>query len=78
MMRIVNTDNDYFNFPWPKYFAMDEKNVEYGVEEQSLNGKKFYKPIKYCMFSNSPCGSYGLKNNLDLILKHNYYVLYLK
>ena len=78
MIRIIKTNNDYYNYPWPKFYAMDEKNIEHGVEELSLKGKKFYKPIKYCMFSSSPCGNYGVKNNLDLLFKKNYYVLYLK
>ena len=78
LIRINKTDNDYFNYPWPKFYAMDEKNIEHGVVELSLKGKKFYKPIKYCMFSSSPCGSYGIRDNLDMILKKNYYVLYIK
>ena len=78
MIRIIKTNNDYYNYPWPKFYAMDEKNIEHGVEELTLKGKKFYKPIKYCMFSSSPCGSYGIQDNLDLIFKKNYYVLYLK
>tara|TARA_Y100001954_G_C15390924_1_gene397982 strand:- start:75 stop:512 length:438 start_codon:yes stop_codon:yes gene_type:complete len=78
LIRINKTDNDYFNYPWPKFYAMDEKNIEHGVVELSLKGKKFYKPIKYCMFSSSPCGSYGIRDNLDMLLKKNYYVLYIK
>ena len=78
IIRIIKTDNSYYNYPWPKFYAMDKKNIEHGVKELSLKGKKFYKPIKYCMFSSSPCGSYGLKDNLDLLFKNSYYVLYLK
>lgn len=77
-LRVINTDNDYNNYPWPKFYAMDEKNLSFGVKEVLIKEKKFYKPNKYCMFSNSPCGQYGVKKNLDLIKKKNYYILYIK
>ena len=76
ILRIVKTDNNYNNYPWPKFYAMDEKNIEHGVNEIILNGKKFYKPKKYCMFSDSPCGNYGISKNLDLISKKGYYIIY--
>ena len=77
-IRMSKNNNDYNNYPWPKYYAMDEKNFEHGVEEISVKNKKFYKPKRYCMFSTSPCGNYGVKDNLDFYIKKNYYVLYLK
>lgn len=78
ILRIINTDNNYNNYPWPKYYAMDDKNISHGVIKKKLNGKIFYEPIQYCMYSNSPCGNYGLKDSLDLIKKKSYFIIYLK
>ena len=78
-LRIVDNNNNYNNYPWPKYYAMDEKNEEHGVEEINLNIKKIYKPKGYCMFSNSPCAHYGLENNVNLkITRGNYLIFYIK
>ena len=80
VLRIVKTNNDYNNHPWPKYFSMGENNLEKSFEVLNLNGKKFYKPIKgdYCMYSKSPCGHYGIKDNLRLYNKKSYYILFLE
>ena len=76
ILRIVKTDNDYNNYPWPKFYAMDEKNIPHGLIEINFKGKKFYKPNQYCMISKSPCGNYGLNNDLDIISKKGYYIIY--
>ena len=78
ILRIINTDNNYNNYPWPKFYAMDEKNISHGINEIFINGKKFYKPKQYCMYSSSVCGHYGADEKLDVIYKKNYYVMYLK
>ena len=77
-IRIIKNDNNYNNYPWPKYYSMDDKNISHGVIKEKLNGKIFYKPVKYCMYSNSPCGNYGLKSNLDTFIIKSYLVMYLK
>ncbi len=80
VLRIIQTDNNYNNYPWPKFYAMNEKNFPNGVEEIVLKDKKLYKPKpnSYCMVSSSPCGNYGVKNNLDINFYKNYLILYLK
>ena len=80
ILRIIKTDNEYNNYPWPKFYAMNEKNYPNGVTEIVLNNKKLYKPNPngYCMISNSPCGNYGVKNNLDITMYKNYLIMYLK
>ena len=77
-IRIIKAENNYNNYPWPKYYAMDDKNISHGTIKKELNGKIFYKPIQYCMYSNSPCGNYGLKSNIDTFIINNYLVMYLK
>ena len=82
VVRIIKTDNNYSNHPWPKYFAMNQSNIKQENKEIIINGKKFYEPKKneYCMYSNSPCGhdGNGIRKNLDLILKKKYIILYSK
>ena len=77
-IRIIKSENNYNNYPWPRYYAMDDKNISHGAIKKELNGKIFYKPIQYCMYSNSPCGNYGLKSNIDTFIINNYLVMYLK
>ena len=78
ILRIQKVDNNYNNYPWPKYLAMSDENLDNGVEEFILNGKKLYKPKKdgYCMFSESPCGNYGINEGLRHVIKNNYNILY--
>lgn len=78
IIRITKTDNNYNNYPWPKYFSMNQGNIKESNQEVILEGKKFFKPPKnnYCMFSESPCSTYGLNKNLKLIKFKNYYILY--
>ena len=78
ILRIHKVENDYNNYPWPKYYSMDDKNISHGVIKEKLNGKIFYKPIQYCMYSNSPCSNYGLKSNLDTLIIKSYLVIYLR
>ncbi len=78
ILRISKSQNDYNNYPWPKYFAMNEDNINNGVEKLKLNEKILYKPNKngYCMFSLSPCGNYGIGEGLNIIKKKSYYIFY--
>jgi len=78
IVRISKSQNDYNNYPWPKYFAMNEDNINNGVEKLKLNEKILYKPNKngYCMFSLSPCGNYGIGEGLNIIRTKSYYIFY--
>ncbi len=79
ILRIFSSDNNYYNYPWPKFYSMDKKNNKSSNIEIKLNGVKFYKPKegKYCMYSKSICGNYGLSKDLKILKKNSYLVLYL-
>ena len=61
--RIIFEDKKYYNYPWPKYHSMDEKNNLIEHKFKFINGKKIYYPVdEYCMFKFAPCGK--IKGNL--------------
>ena len=55
--RIIFENTKYFNYPWPKFYSMDSKNMPYKPNSKIINGKKiYYTNNNYCMYSSSPCG----------------------
>jgi hypothetical protein len=57
---------------------MDKNNINQENKEVILDNGVLFAPQKnnYCMFSKSPCGQYGIDDNLKLFFKKNYKVLY--
>ena len=41
ILRIYKNDNDYYNYPWPKYYGMNNKNSESKIKKIILNQKTF-------------------------------------
>ncbi len=80
VIRIANNDNSYFNYPWPKFYSMSKNNYKSSNRNLSLNGVNFSEPKKggYCMYSKSICAHYGLNDNLDVMRKNNYLIIYSK
>jgi len=78
IFRIIKIDNNYNNYPWPKFYAMDTNNINQENKEVILDNGVLFKPQNgnYCMFSKSPCGHYGIDDNLKFLFKKNYKVLY--
>ena len=79
-VRIIQTDNNYFNYPWPKFYSMDNVQNKYpDLEELYISEKKFYKPVKnnYCMYFKSPCINYGNYLNAKLVKKSGYFFIFL-
>ncbi|MDC3101694.1 hypothetical protein OA407_03295 [Candidatus Pelagibacter sp.] len=79
-VRIIQTDNNYFNYPWPKFYSMDNVQNKYpDLEELYISEKKFYKPAtnNYCMYFKSPCINYGNYLNAKLVKKSGYYFIFL-
>mgnify|MGYP001335870208 CR=1 FL=1 len=77
--RIINIELNYTNYPWPKFYSMNNKNDYPILNEFYISEKKFYKPAKnnYCMYFKSPCINYGNYLNAKLIKKSGYYFIFL-
>ncbi len=69
--RIVLANNDYFNYPWPKYYSHDNKNEYKKPKKIVLNGKEIYKANGLCMYGFSPCSNQ--KINFFIFDKFSYY-----
>ena len=79
-LRIIENDNNYNNYPWPKYYSVHEKNGFPELQELKISNKVFYRPINnhYCMYYKSPCINYGNYLNAKLIKNYGYFFIYLE
>ena len=77
--RINNNNDDYNNYPWPKYFSMKSDNKYPILNEFNISNIKFYSPVKenYCMYYKAPCINYGNYLNAKIKIVNNYYVVYI-
>ena len=80
MIRINISDNEYYNYPWPKFYSMDKKNKLPTLDKTVLNKKIIYHPKKgdYCMYNNILCNQYGIDDDLKLINSKNKYLIFFK
>ena len=80
LIRIYKTDDNYFNYPWPKYYSMDIKNRPTNLNKTILNEKiiLYQKKGKYCMYIENLCSNYGVENNLKLLKTNKNYLLFFK
>lgn len=70
--RIISHDNNYNNYPWPKYYSYEKNNDKNDIKYKIINQKKiFYSENDYCMYGNSPCGISF--ENLNIKLYKNYF-----
>ena len=63
VIRINKTNNNYYNHPWPKYYAMNNDNsnklTEFKINE--IGKKRILTPINgYCMYIEKICSHYSL------------------
>ena len=67
LIRITNTQNNYTNYPWPKYFSMTQENNKEIYLNKKLNYKEILVPKSgYCMYVKNICSHYDTINNLRL------------
>lgn len=80
IVRIYSSNNNYYNYPWPKYYSMDNQNIKNNLKKINLDGIYIYNPEKdkYCMYSLSICFQYQLKKNIHFKEKNRYKIFFLK
>ena len=75
-LRIIKTDNNYNNYPWPKFYSMNSSNEKPIYKKIIINGEIFYMPLdnngNYCMYSNAPCIQYGNYLNAEVKIVNGY------
>jgi len=78
IIRIVNNDNNYNNYPWPKYYSMGQSNQKNDYFEKQLGYKKILKPKKgyYCMYIKKICNHYEIDENLKIKKLKGYDIIY--
>ena len=76
IIRIYKTDNNYNNFPWPKFYSMSGENKLTNFKKINLNGLNIVKPVEgYCMYVKKVCSHYDITNNLKISSKYKYYFI---
>ena len=78
-LRIAANENNYNNYPWPKYYSMSKENSFPELEMFKISNKIFYSPINgdYCMYYKSPCFNYGNYLNAKITNKYGYFFIHL-
>jgi len=77
IIRIFNNDNNYNNYPWPKYYSMGEDNLMTDFIEKKLGYKTILIPKNgYCMYAKNICNHYNLDKNLDIKSLKGYDIIY--
>ena len=79
ILRISKNNDNYYNYPWPKYYSMTEKNNKPNLGKIEIDGFTFYKPEKngdFCMYFKSPCGHYGIRNLSKVSEIMSYKIIY--
>ena len=72
-IRIVkNYNNNYNNYPWPKYYDYSLNNNKINTTSKLIDGKLIYKSSTYCMYSNAPCTNEEI--DIKISEKNNYLI----
>ena len=75
--RILNTNNEYNNHPWPKYYSMNDENQLTNFKINNIGDKIIINPINgYCMYSNKICTNYKIGDKLKIKKINSYYFFY--
>ena len=70
IIRIIETNNNYYNYPWPKFYSLKENNYPEKYGFYILNNFTFSYPINgYCMYNKSVCTHYGINDKLKIKMR---------
>ena len=77
IFRIIKIDNNYNNYPWPKYYSMNNKNYLTKFKVNKFDKIHVTTPINgYCMYSKKICAHYELEKNIKHKKIKNYDLFY--
>ena len=77
IFRILKIDNNYNNYPWPKYYSMNNKNNLTKFKINKVGEIQVTTPINgYCMYSNKICAHYELEKDIKHKKIKNYDIFY--
>ena len=76
ILRIQKVDNNYNDYPWPKYFSMTEENILADFKVYKIGDIIILKPLMsgYCMYSKNICSQYP-PNELEIKKINGYNIL---
>ena len=76
LIRIYKVDSNYFNSPWPKYYAMDDKNIITNFEKKKINGLNILTPKSgYCMYKLGVCSHYKINSKIKVVYKKSFKII---
>jgi len=79
ILRILKIDNNYNNYPWPKYYSMNDENNLTKFKVNKFGKIHVTTPINgYCMYSKKICAHYELEKNIKHKKIKNYDMFYFK
>ncbi len=79
LIRITNNHNSYTNYPWPKYYSMNNENNKEVYIKKKLNYKEILVPkFGYCMYVKKICTHYDTISDLNIKKVKNYDVIFYK
>lgn len=76
LIRIIDSENNYNNYPWPKYYSMDNQNILTNFNYITLNNLDIIIPLNgYCMYVKKVCSHYSITEPLKVKKKYNFYIM---
>lgn len=78
-LKIKNFNDNYNNYPWPKYYSFDKKNEPIKHSKVFMNNEDYYLFAKgLCMYATKICNNTKPPNNLAAKKYLQYKIYFLK
>ena len=79
LIKLKKFDENYNNYPWPKYFSFDKGNKPIKHNKIFINDEEYYLFAKgLCMYTSIICNNTKPPDNLSIKKYLEYKVYYLK
>ena len=78
-LKIKNFNDNYNNYPWPRYYSFDKKNEPIKHSKVFINNEDYYLFAKgLCMYTTKICNNTKPPNNLTAKKYLRYKIYFLK